>query len=658
MFVSFACGFDRSRADSQKKATTDCQISGGHRQSLWLDGFMSTSSSSRSSASKTRSPFMNRFTAATTKTGVLLATLALFASAVTSACRDESPTPREEARTASQASTSGVDLWSTGFGDADAGSGAGFGSSLRLGDINGDHRADVCGRSSDGIFCALSTGASFSAPSAPILWSAANDYTDALGWGAPNHANTIQLGDIDRDGKDDICARGVLGIYCSRSFGKGFGSADLWSNVFSDSNHWGLAPYANTIRLGDVDGDGYADVCGRGMKGIWCALSEWKLGNVASFGVPTLWNDAYSDANGWANPIYTDTIQLGDVNGDGRRDVCGRGSAGIWCALSSFTKFDSPTLWSNAFSDFLGWNQIEFANTIRLGDVDGDHVADVCGRGPAGLVCRLSDKKSFAATYGDANDRAGLPYANGIQLADIDGDGLGDLCGRGNTAVLCALPGPTATPPPPPVNFCKTEPANAPTFVRLPIALDPHYAYPPNGGDGFTVAFPTPWLTMDGGAPNQEPDVFAYERLLLGAFQTPAPPRYEYLVKKVTLGGSSPKRIAFVDPHMFFLVGYDPPSFNAQSAELDVVWNVARQHQYATSPRIDSRVFQCVTVVDVVNPNANPQGQPIKGTVATFAFAEVHDPGGDTCGGCGKTVLDANPATCPAAGDDGAPCLP
>src|SRR4029077_16808225 len=43
--------------------------------------------------------------------------------------------------------------------------------------------------------------------------------------------------------------------------------------------------------------------------------------------------DSFSDTAGWGSSIYTSTIQLADVNGDGAKDVCGRGPDGAVCAL-------------------------------------------------------------------------------------------------------------------------------------------------------------------------------------------------------------------------------------------------------------------------------------------------------------------------------------
>jgi hypothetical protein len=58
------------------------------------------------------------------------------------------------------------------------------------------------------------------------------------------------------------------------------------------------------------------------------------------------------------------------------------------CALSNGRSFLPATVWLAEMSDTAGW--LSYGKSIRLVDVDGDGRADVCGRGPEGLVCGLS----------------------------------------------------------------------------------------------------------------------------------------------------------------------------------------------------------------------------------------------------------------------------
>jgi hypothetical protein len=491
-----------------------------------------------------------------TKTSVPL--LAVAALLPLFACGGEGPAPAREnvASALSEAlSPEGVSLWSNQFGDANGGANLAYAGTVRIGDVNGDHRADLCGRQKSGMWCALSNGSSFSAAT---LW--APELTDAAGWAALDRAESIQLGDIDGNGRSDLCARAPDGLHCS--FGTPYNTFTSlpdapWGSLFSDGNGWNNAAYASTIRLADVNGDHRADACGRRPEGIWCTLS-----NGYTFTAPMLW--AMTARNGYGPVTSSYALEFGDVNYDGKADACGLRDDGVYCALSTGNGFAVPTLWTDVFDDKAGWSEPEYSSTMRLGDIDGDGAADVCARGPQGVACFLSSGSAFTAAYG-SNDLT-LPFRNGLALGDVDGDGLVDLCGRGSDGVSCALPAANATPWYQTFMGCEE-----PTYFRvLPMEVSTY-----NGGTySFTVPFPTPWLRLDGGPPNQEPNVYNYERLLQGAT---TPLGFQYLVKKLSkppvVGGST--RIE--DDHSFFLVPYGRSYDASIPSQFDSVWDVARR---------------------------------------------------------------------------------
>jgi hypothetical protein len=157
------------------------------------------------------------------------------------------------------------------------------------------------------------------------------DLTDARGSADARFTSTIQLADVDGDGRADVCGRGPSGLVCAISTGKGFGKVERWSAAsdFGDG----------AIRFGDLNGDGRADVCGAGANGpnangdagaLVCALST-----AHGFTRATIWLEAEAlRAQGWQRPELAATLQLGDVNGDGRADLCGRAESGVACALA------------------------------------------------------------------------------------------------------------------------------------------------------------------------------------------------------------------------------------------------------------------------------------------------------------------------------------
>ncbi|WP_437572419.1 ricin-type beta-trefoil lectin domain protein [Sorangium sp. So ce542] len=344
--------------------------------------------------------------------------------------------------------------WSYGndFSDAQIGTSQAYTRTVRLGDVNGDGKADACVRRADGVYCARSNGAGGFLPAQRYT----TEFSDANGWQPAHYGNTIQLADIDGDGKADLCGRGAWGILCqvANAAGDAFvaSGGGWWTYSFSDAEGFDDAPsYYRSIHLADVDADGYADVCGRGADGLRCAINT----TAGSFGSAALWLAEMSDANGWLPEPYGATIQLGDIDGDGAADACGRGPSGVVCAVASASGagFARPHVWSysrGGAPDYGDGSEFDAApshwGSLGLGDVDGDGDADLCGRGASGALCALSNRLGFGAArpasngaFGDAQGWLAARYGATVQPGDVDGDGRADLCGRASDGLWCAL---------------------------------------------------------------------------------------------------------------------------------------------------------------------------------------------------------------------------
>lgn len=328
---------------------------------------------------------------------------------------------------------------------------------IQFADVNGDGRADVCSRDIDGVRCGLSVGQSFNYFT---YWAPA--FSNANGWSLhPSYWETIRFPDVNGDGRADVCGRGGAGIICglseTRSGGAGaFSTVTVWSGGFSDANGWGSDPsYWKTIRFPDLNRDGKSDVCGRGIDGVICALS-----NGTSFGTVRVWSSMFSDRNGWnIDPSYWGTIQFADVDGDSDRlpDVCGRGIAGVWCARNTYVAgapnrepFENPSFpWTSMFSDAGNWHRDRsYWSTIQLADINGDGRADICGRDRAGLYCGQSTGTGFVnmvaqpggllTEFSDTNGWSAERFYATIRFVDVNGDGRADVCGRGVEGIYCA----------------------------------------------------------------------------------------------------------------------------------------------------------------------------------------------------------------------------
>jgi peptidoglycan/xylan/chitin deacetylase (PgdA/CDA1 family) len=267
-------------------------------------------------------------------------------------------------------------------------------------------------------------------------------FSDANGFAAMSASATLRAGDVDADGDEDFCARRANGVACALVEAGVLGPAALWSATFSDAAGFDAMAYAATLQLADVSGDGAADLCMRTSQGLACETSDGVSGFVAS---PWVSGD-FSDAAGFAlAEARWRSLRMADVNGDGRSDVCARDGAGVRCAIATASGFDPATAWSSDLSDAAGWSAAAHGATLALGDLDGDGRADLCARGPDGLVCGRSDGASFATLaawlfpgFTDAEGWDARDKFPTIRLGDADGDGRADVCGRNATGILCA----------------------------------------------------------------------------------------------------------------------------------------------------------------------------------------------------------------------------
>ena len=317
--------------------------------------------------------------------------------------------------------------------------------SMQFADVNGDGEADLCHADGSTVTCNLRDYSS----ECDSFGSRTRDIT--LPFSVTSHERfyeTLSFPDLNGDDWADVCVRGTDGVYCALAGQYDFGTPTRWSYNYGDNYGWSLPYYYKTVDFPDVNGDGKADICGRGSAGIYCAISSG-----SSFSTATLWTqpNQFSNAYGWANsPSYYETIQYPDVDGDGNADVCARASGGIYCALSRpvFNEFEHGTYWTSQFQNAYGWTSPQYYSTIQFGDINGDGQDDVCGRGGLGIYCGISEgdtQEQFivadildAPHFSNAGGWASVEHYQTIVLTDVDGDGNKDVCGRDYDGIYCA----------------------------------------------------------------------------------------------------------------------------------------------------------------------------------------------------------------------------
>jgi len=220
--------------------------------------------------------------------------------------------------------------------------------------------------------------------SASTRWIAAYGYS-AGGWTSQDKYPRM-VGDVNGDGKADIVGFGSAGAYVSLSTGSAFGTSTRWIATFGYSAGGWTSQDKYPRMLADVNGDGRDDIVGFASAGVYVSLST---GN--GFASPTRWLNSYGvSAGGWTSQDRYPRM-LADMNGDGKDDVVGFSSARPLVALSTGSGFSTPLPWTNGFGASSSAWASQGRNPRCAADVNGDGRADIVGFGNDGTHVSLTN---------------------------------------------------------------------------------------------------------------------------------------------------------------------------------------------------------------------------------------------------------------------------
>ncbi len=281
----------------------------------------------------------------------------------------------------------------------------------------------VCAHNENGLLCARWQGQGFGRAT---LWT--GDFSDGAGWAAA--WRTLRMPDLDGDGFHDLCGRDESGLRCALRISETeFSPAFAAAPAFGSDAGFELSPVDGQMHFPDLNGDRLADACALTADAILCALGQG--------------NGAFGPAKRWVEGGFADAasqLLFADLDGDKREDVCARTATGLRCARSSGDKFEAPTLWSAALGTGMALPNAPRYGTLTLVDVDGDKAADACGDTLTRIDCALSTRSSFAAPALWADLSAWMDFrSDTARFGDFNGDGRADLCLLDADGLYCAL---------------------------------------------------------------------------------------------------------------------------------------------------------------------------------------------------------------------------
>ncbi len=273
---------------------------------------------------------------------------------------------------------------------------------FRMGDINGDGKADFIYSKNKEMHVLLSIGDTF---------------TDDLIWGVRSHTIETQcpglrVADVNGDGLADVIYDNSKNMHVLLSTGSGFTADTVWGSrtkSYTDLDTTGF-------RMADVNGDGMADVIYDNSSNMRVLLST---GN--GFQADALWGKRLKSIGSESGGF-----QMTDVNGDGLADMIYDNNKSIRVLLSTGSGFQTETIWGYRTEGFPA------AGTgFRLSDVNGDGLPDFIYDSSTGgdfIRVSLNSGSSFPADIAwGKREHAISSNSGGYQMADMNGDGMADF---------------------------------------------------------------------------------------------------------------------------------------------------------------------------------------------------------------------------------------
>jgi|GEM_PF-3269067 len=192
-------------------------------------------------------------------------------------------------------------------------------------------------------------------------------------WGENNYPTDIAFGDIDGDGKDEFGLTRKANQEKLFRFSVFDDAQSGFQQLFIDSDvigDWGDGDYATSIDFGDVDGDG-RDEMGVARKKFKENRAKYWIFDDSEAEFEVLHSGGYP----WGEDNYPTDIAFGDIDGDGKDEfgLTRKTDRNFRFGVYDDAQSDFQQLFTDE-SVITDWDSGDYATSISFGDIDNDGV--------------------------------------------------------------------------------------------------------------------------------------------------------------------------------------------------------------------------------------------------------------------------------------------